>query len=53
MKIAYTGIYQYMSSIYLYILVYTLIHTPLQDFEEDIVMPLCWMHPSLLSKKSP
>ena len=42
-----------MSSIYKYILVYTIIHTPLQDFEEDIVMPLCWMHPSLLSNKSP
>ncbi len=32
-----------MSWIYQYILEYTIIHTPLQDFEEDIVMPLCWM----------
>jgi hypothetical protein len=28
-------------------------HTLSQDFEEDIVMPLCWMHPSRLSNKSP
>jgi hypothetical protein len=30
-----------------------MIHSPLQDLEEDIVMPLCSMHPSLLSNKSP
>ena len=41
-----------MSCIYQYILVYTIIHTLSQDFEEDIVMLLCWMHPNLLSNKS-
>ena len=41
-----------MSYKYKYILVYTIIHFPSQDFEEDIVMQLCWMHPSLLSNKS-
>ena len=40
-----------MSLIYKYILVYN--SYPSQDFEVDIVMPLCWMHPSRLSNKSP
>ena len=30
-----------------------MIHSPLQDLEEDIVMPLCCMHPSLLLNRSP
>ncbi len=41
-----------MTGIYWYIPVYTIIYIPLQDFEEDIVMQLCWTHPSLLSNKS-
>ncbi len=51
MKIVYTGTYMYMSWIYQYILVYTIIHTLSQDFEVDIVMLLCQMHPSLLSNR--
>ena len=30
-----------------------MIHSPLQDFEEDIAMPLCRMNPSLLLNRSP
>ena len=30
-----------------------MIHYPLQDFEEDIAMPLCRMHPSLLLNRTP
>jgi hypothetical protein len=43
MKIIYTIIYQDIYCIYQYILVHTIIHTvtPSQDFEEDIVTPLC------------
>ncbi len=46
MNIVYNGIYQYIR-------VYTMFHTLSQDFEEDIVMQLCWMHTSRLSNKSP
>ena len=46
MKIVYTSIYQDMSWISQYILVYIIIHTPSQDIEEDIVMQLCWMQPA-------
>ena len=46
-------IFQYIYSIYQYILSYAMFHTPSQDFAEDIVTPLCGRYLSLLWNQSP